>query len=218
MDLAMHAEVYCTDGLFGHTTGLIVYPAAKRVSHVIVEERSFARTEYLVPLGLIARGTTAALHLRQTRREVADMKPFVESVYLLAGQEYWSPVTGEPMGPFGAMPGALLAPEGLYEEIPAGESTIHRYARVEARDGHVGRVDEVQADPAHGAITALVLREGHLWGQKDVTIPIAAIARITDDTIHLTLGKREIAALPATPVHRSRHGAHTGDGEATTRD
>ena len=124
MDFAMHAEVYCTDGLFGHATGLIVYPAAKRVSHVIVEERSFAKTEYLVPLGLIDSGTTEALHLRQTPREVANMRPFIESEYLLAGQEYWSPVTGELIGPFGAMPGALLAPNGLYEDIPAGESTI----------------------------------------------------------------------------------------------
>jgi hypothetical protein len=120
MDLAPHAEVYCTDGLFGHATGLIVYPAAKRVSHVIVEERSFAKTEYLVPLGLIASGTTEALHLRQTRREVADVRPFIESEYLLAGQEYWSPVTGEFIGPFGAMPGALLAPNGLRKNSDKG--------------------------------------------------------------------------------------------------
>src|SRR5437868_4710623 len=101
MDLALHAEVYCADGRFGHATGLIVFPQARRVSHVIVEERSFAKTEYLVPLGCIAGGTTALLHVRQTRREVADMPPFVESVYLLAGQECWSPMTGELIWPLG---------------------------------------------------------------------------------------------------------------------
>jgi hypothetical protein len=33
-------------------------------------------------------------------------------------------------------------------------------------------------DPKTGHITHLVLREGHLWGQRDVAIPVNAIERI----------------------------------------
>ena len=34
------------------------------------------------------------------------------------------------------------------------------------------------ADPQTGHITHLILREGHLWGQRDVVIPVNAIERI----------------------------------------
>jgi sporulation protein YlmC with PRC-barrel domain len=73
---------------------------------------------------------------------------------------------------------------------------------VEATDGHAGRVDEFLVDPANGHITHLVLREGHLWGQKDVTIPVAQIDRIEDGAVYLKLDKESIGALPAIPIRR----------------
>jgi hypothetical protein len=49
----------------------------------------------------------------------------------------------------------------------------------------------------------LVLREGHLWGKKDVTIPVSEIDRITDDAVYLKLRKKVIATLPTVPVRRN---------------
>jgi len=51
-------------------------------------------------------------------------------------------------------------------------------------------------------ITHLVLREGHLWGQKDVAIPVSEIERIGRETVHLKLDKRRVAALPALRLSR----------------
>jgi hypothetical protein len=48
-----------------------------------------------------------------------------------------------------------------------------------------------------------VLREGHLWGQKDVAIPVSEIERIEDNTVHLKIDMRKIEALPAIPVRRT---------------
>jgi len=39
-------------------------------------------------------------------------------------------------------------------------------------------------------------------GQKDVTISVAQIDRIDEDAVYLKLNKRQVAALPAIPVHR----------------
>jgi sporulation protein YlmC with PRC-barrel domain len=89
-----------------------------------------------------------------------------------------------------------------HEHVPAGELAIRRGARVEAADGHVGRVDEFLVDPANGHITHLVLREGHLWGQKDVTVPVSQIERIEEDTVYLKLDKHSIGALPTIPIRR----------------
>jgi hypothetical protein len=53
-------------------------------------------------------------------------------------------------------------------------------------------------------ITHFVLERGHLWGRKEVTIPIGAVARIESDEVHVALSKDEVGALPAVRV--GRHG------------
>jgi sporulation protein YlmC with PRC-barrel domain len=75
---------------------------------------------------------------------------------------------------------------------------------VEATDGHVGQVDEFLVDPTNEHITHLVLREGHLWGQKDVTIPVSQIDRIEQDVVYLKLDKHGIEKLPSVPVRRGK--------------
>ena len=67
---------------------------------------------------------------------------------------------------------------------------------------NVGQVDEFLVDPVSGHITHLILRKGHLWGQKDVTIPVSEIARVEEDTVYLKLTKEQIEALPTIPVRR----------------
>ena len=64
------------------------------------------------------------------------------------------------------------------------------------------KVDEFLVDLADGHITHLVLREGHLWGQKDVTIPVSEIQRIEKDTVYLRLDKHDVEKLPGIPVKR----------------
>jgi sporulation protein YlmC with PRC-barrel domain len=89
-----------------------------------------------------------------------------------------------------------------HEHVPPGELAVRRGAHVEAADGHVGQVDEFLVDPRDEHITHLIMREGHLWGQKDVSIPVSAIDHIEEDTVHLELSKREIEALPAIPIRQ----------------
>ncbi len=79
---------------------------------------------------------------------------------------------------------------------------MRRGARVHASNGRIGHVDEFLVDPEDGHITHLVLREGHLWGQRDVTIPIAHIERIEENKVHLKLNKRDIGKLPAILIRQ----------------
>ena len=87
-------------------------------------------------------------------------------------------------------------------QIPPGEMAVRRGTHVEATDGYVGRVDEFVVNPENGYISHLVMREGHLWGQKDVIIPLSAIGDTRDDTVFLKLDKHQIESLPTFPVHR----------------
>jgi hypothetical protein len=48
-----------------------------------------------------------------------------------------------------------------------------------------------------------VLERGHLWGRREVTIPIGAVARVETDAIDLSLTADEVSALPEVRVQRS---------------
>jgi hypothetical protein len=109
--------------------------------------------------------------------------------------------SGYRMWPF-YPPAAFYAPVEA-EHIPAGELTIRRGSGVEATDGRVGRVDEFLIDAADDHITHLVMREGHLWGQKDITIPVSQIDHYSENTVFLKLAKQDIEKLPAIPIRRS---------------
>jgi sporulation protein YlmC with PRC-barrel domain len=89
-----------------------------------------------------------------------------------------------------------------HKQIPGGELTTHRGTRVEATDGYVGKVDEFVVNPKNGDITHLVMREGHLWGQKDVIIPLSALGTTLNDTMFLKLDKHQIESLPTFQLHR----------------
>ncbi len=90
-----------------------------------------------------------------------------------------------------------------HERIPAGEVVIRRGTPVKAADGQVGKVDEFLVDPKDDTITHLVLREGHLWDKRDVTIPVSEIDRIADDAVYLKLERKIIATLPTVPRRRN---------------
>src|SRR5689334_1854449 len=196
VDIPLNAVVECRDGQCGRTTHVVLYPGARAVTHVVVEESRFLHPEHLVPLALIADSTLTRVRLRCTRAELRTIEPFVEVEYLAANRDLPPDPFGRPAR-FEVIPeiGMLLAER---ERIPPGELAVHRYARVCAIDGPVGRVDEFLTQAANGRITHLVLRRGHLWGRRDVPISVFQIARIESDCVHLRLAKGEIEALPCT--------------------
>ena len=89
-----------------------------------------------------------------------------------------------------------------HERIPTGEVVIRRGTHVKATDGDVGKVDEFLVDPENDVITHLILREGHLWGKKDVTIPVSEIDKIAEEAVYLKLDKKAIETLPTVPISR----------------
>ena len=48
-------------------------------------------------------------------------------------------------------------------------------------------------------MTHVILREGHLWGRKQVAIPGDAIASVTDG-IRLNITKKQVEDLPPASV------------------
>jgi uncharacterized protein YrrD len=205
MEIPTEVDVICSDGLCGHSTVVIVNPVTEQLTHIVVRENHAPHVARLVPLEFIESSTPDQVRLRCTRAELEQMDPFVETEFLKTQVPRYSP---DPLmvWPF-VSPAEIATPENRgvivhHEHIPRGELAVRRGARVEAVDGHVGQVDEFVVDSTSEHITHLVMREGHLWGHKDVTIPVSHIDRIAENTVYLKLHKSEVAALPAVPVRR----------------
>jgi hypothetical protein len=87
-----------------------------------------------------------------------------------------------------------------HKHIPDGEEEIKRGMPVFAKDGRIGHVDEVVVDPVNDHITHMILREGHLWGAKEVVIGIEQISSIEEDRIYLKATKADVSQFPVIPV------------------
>jgi sporulation protein YlmC with PRC-barrel domain len=199
MDIPINADVWCADGPCGRSAYIILNPVTKQVTHLVVKESSYPYTERLVSIDQVMGTDPHLIRLRCTGREVAAMEPFIETEFLPTDIPEYRGVPAM-MWPYVLSEGMVTPVE--HERVPPGELAVRRGAGVEATDGHVGRVDEFLVDPANGHISHLVLHEGHLWGQKDVTIPLAKIDRIEEGTVYLKLDKQSVGALPAVPIRR----------------
>jgi hypothetical protein len=57
------------------------------------------------------------------------------------------------------------------------------------------RVEGFVVDPVHHQVTHILLKEGHLWGRKEVAIPVSAVASL-DAGIRLNITRKEVEDLP----------------------
>ncbi len=52
-----------------------------------------------------------------------------------------------------------------------------------------------RGDPNDNRVTHVLLREGHLWGRKEVSIPIGAVTGV-ENGIRLSITKKQVEDLP----------------------
>jgi sporulation protein YlmC with PRC-barrel domain len=203
MDVPLNSRVHCVDGECGRSTYVIMDPVSRQETHLVVKEKGPAAAERVVPIGWVTEATHDLIRLRCTKEQLDKMDLFFEKHYLREPLPDFEHLEGRNLLlPF-RIPNVMKTVQVETRHIPAGEMAVHRGATVEATDGRVGQVDEFLVDPENSHITHLILHEGHLWGQKDVTIPVSEIDRVEEDTVHLKLSKRGIEALPFIPL---RHG------------
>lgn len=202
MDIPINVEVLCAGKPCGRSTYLVINPVNERVTHLVVAEKAFPNIERLVPVDKILASSPNSIQLRCNQTDLSDMDTFEETDFIEAGKlekslPYSVPYEVWPYAMYDAMPMPFE-----HERIPAGEVAIRRGTSVKATDGDVGKVDEFLIDPENDVITHLVLREGHLWGKKDVTIPVSEINKIAEEAVYLNLDKKAIETLPTVPVRR----------------
>ena len=190
MDIRMNAHVECLDGRVGRLENIILNPKTEKVTYLVVRGNDLQNTERIVPEKLVKEATRDTVHLSIYKNKFERMKNFIQEEYIpsnimmyMAENVGWN--AGTPAGMFVE-----------HEAVPAGGLVVHKGAGVFATDGHVGRVDEFLVEKKTGRITHLILIEGHLWGKKDISVPVNQIDRYEDGNVYLKIDKSGVEALP----------------------
>jgi sporulation protein YlmC with PRC-barrel domain len=215
--LELGKRVRCSDReVVGQLADVIIDPVKQRVTHLVVKPHNHGPGESrLVSIELAEAGADAGeISLRCTAEEVRALPNIEDFAYMRLGEA----VVSDPDWDVGvtnvlAMPyfestgvvdyGAFEENVGIvYDRVPKGEVEIRRTSSVITGEGrYVGDVDGFLVDE-DDQITHFVLERGHLWGRREVTVPIGAVTKVESDTVTVALSTDEIGALPAHRVHR----------------
>jgi len=210
-EFTLGAGASCSDGSCGEVVRTILNPATRTVTHLVIERRHHPASGRLVPVELVETGA-GEIRLRCSLAEFDTLEP-AEEIDLVEGIDYGGgygapeAVTG--YGDVGGSMGVGASASGMgigmglghqtptvtSDNVPEGESEVVRHEHVHATDGEIGRLRGFAVDPADHRVTHVLLREGHLWGRKEVAIPVSAVTSL-DDGIWLNLTKKQVEELP----------------------
>ncbi len=204
---AIGAAARCADGVCGKVTRVVVDPVKRAVTHLVVQPRHWPGLGRLVPLDLVDAATTEEVRLRCTRAEF-DRLGFAEdtdfaprtspdqypgySAEQMVMWPYYSPIGGEDIPPT-----REDEPAGGYGSLSPSEVVdVRRNKRVYATDGEIGRVEGLVINSGSHHVSHVLLQEGHLFGRREVAIPIGAVTGVVD-TVQLNITKQQVDNLPA---------------------
>jgi sporulation protein YlmC with PRC-barrel domain len=201
-DIPLSKDVYCTDGLAGQSSHMILNPLTRRITHLVVRKRHFPHSDHVVPMELVAETTGSMIRLSCSTHELTLLEPFTETRFVRVDPlELDYPFDPVLMWPY-VTPEEFLLPIDE-ERVPPGEVVVSRGARVYTSEGeYVGSVDAFLVNPADERITHLVVREGHPWNRKEAKIPVSQVAQMAEETVYLKLDRRQIDFLPTIPIRR----------------
>jgi hypothetical protein len=213
------AEATCTDGIAGEVSRVVVDPVANALTHIVVRPkhghaRHTPAVSRLVPLEMVDATTTDEIHLRCTLQEFDKLQAAEETQFLPGTAGYAgfdaryvslfpfysldAPGYGGAAAIEADMAGNVSQPV-ILDMVPMGEVSVRRGDHVHATDGEIGQVQGLVIDPGSHHVTHVLLQEGHLFGRKEVALPIGAVTG-TADGIQLKLSKREVEDLPEMDI------------------
>lgn len=211
------AVVSCEDGECGELERVLVEPGTDAVTHLVVEPRHRKGEARLVPIDLVDTAGARAVRLHCTLAQFDALDPAEETEIRggvavdwesqAAEQQvmgrYWG--SGNPglEGPERPTTGMRMERRAVdFDSIPDGEGEISQGQQVHAVDGPIGRVQGIVADAKDHRMTYVLLAEGHLWGRREIAVPVSAVKFVVDDGVHLSLTKEQVGSLPPVDLQR----------------
>jgi hypothetical protein len=198
--LVMGSDALCRDGYRGEVRGVVVDPAARIATHIMVEPKGRLGLARLVPLDLVD-ATSGPIRLHCTEAEFENLDAAEETLAEFV-PGYPAPVQLLPPGWRGAggptVEGGTIPriPEmETIDIIPPGEVEERRGDHVYATDGDIGLVHAFRIEPDSRRVTHVLLKEGPAWARKDLAIPFGKVAGFGHG-IRLSISKQQLRDLP----------------------
>jgi hypothetical protein len=204
------AEVNCSDGPCGKVSRLVIEPGSRAVTHLVIEPKHRREPGRLVPVHLVDTAT-GQIRLRCSTAEFGELDlseetDLVEDLGYGGGYGQAEAVQGYGgvggLGTGGSASGMGIGmglghrtPVVVHDVVPLGETEVGRGESVHALDGEIGQVRGFLVDPGDHHVTHVLLQEGHIWGRKEVAIPITAVTGV-EAGIRLNLTKKQVEDLP----------------------
>jgi sporulation protein YlmC with PRC-barrel domain len=217
-EFAIGAEASATDGPVGKVSRVVVDPVAKALTHLVVEPGLRQGPSRLVPLGLVDGGGASEVRLSCTKAEFENLEPAEDTKFIPRTTSFGSYGAGDVLswpyygaagigdldgiggaGGMGTEDGSPVPRTVTYDTVPVGEVGVRRGQPVLATDGAIGHVQGLVVHPDTGHVTHVLLQEGHLWGKKEVAIPISAVDTTVDGT-QLKIAKQDVENLPPVDI------------------
>jgi hypothetical protein len=188
--------VSCTDGDCGVVIRVVVNPVVRAVTHIVVEPKHRVGLGRLVPLDLVVNSTDeVTLSCTLAEFEALDL---AEETHFLPGDGLFPGYTSSEVFalPYYGLGVGNVSPPVTVDALPIGDVAVRRGESVHATDGEIGRVQGLIIETQHHHVTHFLLQEGHLWGRKEVAIPIGAVTGIEENVIRLNVTKQQVEDLP----------------------
>ena len=218
LEFTIGAHVRCTDGQVGH----LIWVVADRgtspwvITHLVVEPAHRSGLGRFVPLDHVSAvdPETGAITLTDSEKEFAQLDS-AEMTEFVPGSEAY-----ETYGPAQFVTRPYYADEVNFSgnavpetaltvtsdaPLPDGDRGVAVHAvPAHATDGAIGHLEGLVIEPGTHRVTHVLLQEGHLWGRRDVAIPLSVVQDLDDSGLQLSVTKQEVGDLPPVPVGRRR--------------
>jgi sporulation protein YlmC with PRC-barrel domain len=207
--LVIGSSAVCSDGYGGEILAVVLDPAARTATHVVVEPKGRTGLARLVPLDLVdlADVGPGQIRLSCTEAEFKDLAAAEETLAEFV-PGYQVPVQlispGWRAGDGPAVPGGeipRIPEQETIDIVPPGEVEERRGDHVHATAGNVGQVHGLRIDPGSRQVTHVLVRAGHVWDRSDVAIPIDKVSGF-DDGVQLSITRQQVRDMsPADDDH-----------------
>jgi uncharacterized protein YrrD len=213
MQLYFGAPVITQDDReLGRVKEIVVHPAKKLVSHLVVQEGLFFSHDRVIPAAAVVESSPEQVRLSLPATEVEQYSAEFRAEEFIPAAEQAKAQTGTPLAgslwthpqqaaSLPELPPSLLPPGfgpvdlNPVVSIAEDEVLLDAGASVESADGHrIGEVIQLVTDGA-GGITHLRVQAGRL-GRVEKLVPFFWVERIENSQVFLAVAAKQVEDLP----------------------
>lgn len=198
--IVVGSDAVLSDGHRGEVVAVVIDPAARTATHVVVEPKGRYGLARLVPLRLVD-ATSGQVRIACTEAEFENLDA-AEQFLAEFTLGYQVPVqllppgwrdAGGPTVEGDTIP--RIPEKETVDVVPEGEVEEHRGDLVHATDGDVGPIHALRVDPDSGQVTHVLVKGGHMWSHREIAIPFGEVTGF-DDGIRLSITRQQVRDLP----------------------